>query len=119
MPNYNIFVSSALSTSETPSTIIRYDSFALAQSDTVLWTPSSGKNIYLTSIQMSTLITQTVTLSGSNNGIFLVTRFNGTIAAISYSSNFFSPIKFDTNENISITSNGVGTLDITLLGYEQ
>lgn len=118
MANNLIFVSSNLPVAEIPSIIIKYNSFSTSQTNTVLWTPASGKSIYLTSIAICSLITINVSLQRASNVVFLVAGFSA-LSPLPYTTSFFSPIKFNSNESISITTSAVGTVHITLFGYES
>lgn len=121
--NFKVFndASNPLNIFSIPSTIIKYNQFSAAQTNTTLWTPASNKSIYLTAIQISSAgIGVTINLQRAGNSIFAVIILTTTIN--SYNANYFSPIKFNTNESISLTSTytlTAGNLDITLFGFEQ
>lgn len=96
-----------------------YNTFATAPSDVVLWTPATGKRIYLTGVEISAVPasgTAEVTLERTDNAAFLVARFVAG-AQLNYAQTFFSPVVFNVNEPISVTSDAT-TLDVTLFGYE-
>jgi len=116
--NFKVFndLSNPLYISTNPSKTIIYNSLGGAQTNTTLWTPATGLSIYLTAIQISTaaLLTVTISLERADNDVFAVIRLTTTIN--SYNANYFSPIKFNPNETIYVTSSS--GLDITLFGYE-
>ena len=57
-----------------------------------------------------------ITLNRESNAPFMSIILTDTLA--SYGESFPSPIKFEPDEIISITTNVIGTINITLLGYE-
>jgi hypothetical protein len=116
--NNLIFVSSNLPVAEIPSTIVKYNSFSTAQTNTVLWTPATGKSIYLTAISISSLITINASLQRASNVVFLVASVT-SLAPVPFNTSFLSPIKFDSNESIYVTTNAIGAVNITLFGYEE
>lgn len=119
MPNSNVFAANTLPTIEMASNIIRYNSFSTSQTNTVLWTPAAGKSIYLTGISMTTLVSLNATLQRAGNAPFLAVQFSSLLSLAPYNISFSSPIKFNVNESISITTSAVGTFNVTLFGYEQ
>lgn len=113
--NFKVFndTSSPIYTSPLLSTVIKYSTFTESQSHTVLWTPATGKRIYLTAIGSSATATLTAFLERASDLIWLVVRENP------YTQSFMSPIVFEPNESIylSMTISSL-TFDITLIGYE-
>ena len=105
-----------LSTIEYPSNIIMFNTFSTAQTNTPIWTPSSGKSIFLTAFQVSASVPLVINLNREGNAPFMSTILTATLAT--YGESFPSPIKFLTDEVISITTNAAGTTNITLIGYE-
>ncbi len=100
-----------------PSTVIRYNQFITSQTNTNLWTPTSGKSIYITAIQIYAAVTATIKLQRASNAVFAIVSLTTSIT--SYNANYFSPIKFNTGESISLTSTNLGEIDITLFGFEM
>lgn len=92
-----------------PSNIIKYNN-----GSALSWTPSLGKSIYLTAVQIAGLISTslTVALTGSTVGTFLTVEL--TSAFNTYTASFLSPIKFSVDETITAPSSP----GITLIGYE-
>lgn len=118
MPNDLVFAYDDLPVKVNPSIII-YKEFS-SPNDEVVWTPQTGKRIYLTGIEISTtlpVVATTVQLQRAGNAAFLVVRFN-TASATPYAQSFFSPLQFNINEAITVTSS-LGTVDVTLFGYEM
>lgn len=116
--NNNVFNYEAnpLFTREQASDIILFNSFSAVQNNTPIWTPGTGKRIFLTAIQISSLGALTVTLNRNNNLPFL--SINLTTAFATYSESFSSPLKFAPGEAISLRTSTAVTVNITLLGYE-
>jgi hypothetical protein len=116
--NNNVFNYEAtpLFTREYASDIILYNTFSTLQNNTPIWIPATGKRIFLTAIQASSLAALIVKLSRASNATFL--SVNLTTSFATYSESFSSPIKFAPNEIISLSTNTAGTINITLLGYE-
>lgn len=117
MANSIIFSDNNLPVAQTSATIIKYNLFSAIQTNTVLWTPATGKKIYLTSIVTSSLITLNVNFERASNVVFLVGSITA-LAPLPYVVSFFSPIRFNTNESISVTTSAIGAVNITLMGYE-
>ena len=86
------------------------------QSNTPIWTPATGKGIFLTAIQASSVSALTLTLSRGGNSPFLSIVLTSSFA--NFSQSFSSPVKFAQNEVISLSTSVAGTIYITLLGYE-
>ena len=105
-----------LSTIEYPSDIIIYNTFSTAQTNTTIWTPSSGKSIFLTGFLVSASVPLVINLNRENNTTFMSIILTTSLATCGES--FPSPIKFVPDEVISITTNVAGTTNITLIGYE-
>jgi hypothetical protein len=116
--NNNVFNYEAtpLFTREYASDIILFNTFSTLQNNTPIWIPATGKRIFLTAIQASSLAALIVTLGRASNAPFL--SVNLTTSFATYSESFSSPIKFAANEIISLSTNTAGTINITLLGYE-
>jgi len=117
--NDNVFNSpkNPLFTREHASDRIIYNTFSTVQTNTPLWTPSAGKKIFLTAMQISALSPLTVTFEKANNEPFMSIVMTAEMAT--YSETFSSPVVFDVNEAISISTNAAGTVNITLFGYED
>lgn len=117
--NFKIFndVTNPLNILAIPSTTIKYNQFTTSQTNISLWTPATGKSIYLTAIQISAAVTATIKLQRASNVVFAV--INLTTSITSYNANYFSPIQFNVNESISLTSTNLGEIDITLFGFEM
>ena len=105
-----------LSTIEYPSDIIIYNTFSNVQTNTPIWTPSSGKSIFLTAFQVSASGPLVINLNMENNAPFMTIILTATLAT--YGESFPSPIKLVPDEVISITTNVAATTNITLIGYE-
>lgn len=105
-----------LFTREYPSDIILFNTFSSIQTNTTIWTPESSMSIFLTAFQVSTSVPMVITLNRESNAPFMSIILTDTLA--SYGESFPSPIKFEPDEIISITTNVIGTINITLLGYE-
>lgn len=101
---------------EYPSDIVMFNSFSTLQTNRPIWTPSSGKSIFLTAFQVSSSVPLVISLNRENNSPFLSIILTNSLA--SYGESFPSPIKFMTDEIITITTNATGITNITLLGYE-
>lgn len=116
--NFKVFndASKPLNILAIPSTVIKFNSFVTSQTNTNLWTPATGKSIYLTAIQISAAVTAKISLQRANNAVFAV--INLTTSITSYNANYFSPIMFNSNESITLTSTNLGEIDITLFGFE-
>jgi len=116
--NYKVFNDEVrpLFTREQTSNIILYNTFSTAQTNTVLWTPVTGKRICLTAVEASSLAALVVTLTRAGNAPFLSVALTTTMAA--FSESFPSPVIFSANERISLTTSAAGTMYITLIGYE-
>ncbi len=105
-----------LFTREYPSDIILFNTFSSIQTNTTIWTPESSMSIFLTAFQVSASVPMVITLNRESNAPFMSIILTDTLA--SYGESFPSPIKFEPDEIISITTNVIGTINITLLGYE-
>ena len=105
-----------LSTIEYPSDIVMFNTFSTAQTNTTIWTPSSGKSIFLTAFEVSSSAPLVINLNRGSNAPFISIILTATLAT--YGESFSSPIKFISDEVISITTNAAGTTNITLIGYE-
>ncbi|MBU5425105.1 hypothetical protein KQI41_01665 [Tissierella pigra] len=105
-----------LFTREYPSDIIMFQTFSSIQTNTPIWTPAFDKSIFLTALQVSASVPLVIKLNRENNATFMSIIITSTLAT--YSESFPSPIKFNPDEVISISTNAVGTVNITLLGYE-
>jgi hypothetical protein len=119
MPNNDVFAYDNLPVMENPSSQIIYKGFTSAPTNQVLWTPQTGNSIFLTGIEISSTLPLAVTavnLQRAGNSIFLVARFSTTSPA-PFVQSFFSPLQFNKNESISVTST-LTIIDITLFGYE-
>ncbi|WP_407311449.1 hypothetical protein [Desulfosporosinus sp. SB140] len=102
------------------STVIKFNSFTTSQTSKVLWTPSIGQSINLTAINISAAVGTKISFQRAGNAVFLVVLLNTSISL--YNANYCSPVRFDKNESISITSSFTltsGEYDITLIGYEN
>jgi hypothetical protein len=82
--NNNIFTSDQepLFTREDAADIIKYYSFNLLPEETPVWTPSLGKSINLTGVQVSAPLGVTITLSGGGSKKFLSLRVTNPYATI-------------------------------------
>lgn len=107
---------SPLFTRENASNIIRFNTFSAIQTNTAIWTPSSGKRIFLTAMETSALSAVVVTLNRAGNAPFLSVILTTTLAT--YGESFPSPVKFAANEAISLTTSAAIAMNITLFGYE-
>ncbi len=105
-----------LFTRENASNKILFNTFSTMQSNTPIWTPATGKGIFLTAIQASSVSALTITLSRGGNSPFLSIILTSSFA--NFSQSFSSPVKFAQNEVISLSTSVAGTIYITLLGYE-
>ena len=103
-------------TREYPSDIVMFQTFTTIQTNTTIWTPSTGKSIFLTALQVSAPAPLVVQLNRRNNAAFMSIALTSTLAT--YGISFPSPIEFDSDETISMTTSTAGTVNITLLGYE-
>jgi hypothetical protein len=118
MPNDLVFAYENLPVIPNSSTIIYSE--LTTPTNQILWTPQSGKRIFLTGIEISTtlpLVVNTVSLQRAGNTVFLVARFSTTSPA-PFVQSFFSPLQFNTNESISVTST-IATVDVTLFGFQM
>lgn len=122
MPNENVFAYQNLPVAVIPSSSIVYNHLPAASTNVVLWTPQLDKSIFLTGIEISAELqaaVPTVYLQRGGNAVFLVARFSTTTPSESvFVQSFFSPVQFNVNEPISVTS-ALTLLDITLFGYEM
>ncbi len=110
------YESSPLFTRESASTKVLYNTFSTAQNNTAVWTPASGKRIYLTAVETSALAALVVTLNRAGNAPFLTVNLTTSLAT--FGESFPSPIKFNLGEAITLTTSTSGTMYITLIGYE-
>ncbi len=112
----SIVLSSPLLTLEYPSDIIMFHTFSTIQSNTPIWTPGSGKSIFLTALEASAPAALIVTLNRASNAPFMSIVLTATLAT--YGESFPSAIRFEPDEAISLTTSAAGTINITLFGYE-
>ena len=105
-----------LLTREYPSDIVLFQTFTTLQTNTPIWTPGTDKSIFLTALQVSAPAPLVVQLNRGNNAAFMSIALSSSLAT--YGISFSSPIEFNPDEIISITTNIAGTVNITLLGYE-
>ncbi|NYB74972.1 hypothetical protein HZF24_12565 [Sedimentibacter hydroxybenzoicus DSM 7310] len=105
-----------LLTREYPSDIVLFRTFTTLQTNTPIWTPGAGKSIYLTALQVSAPAPLVVQLNRGSNDTFMSIALTTTLAT--YGLSFPSPIEFNPDEVISVTTGSAGTVNITLLGYE-
>ena len=105
-----------LITREYASDIVLFQTFSTAQTNTAIWTPSSGKSIFLTAFQVSAPAPLTIQLKRGSNNLFLSIILTTTLAT--YGESFSSPVKFNPDEVISVTTSAAGTVNISLIGYE-
>lgn len=105
-----------LFTREYASNIVLFQTFSTIQSNVPIWTPSSGKRIFLTSLQVSASVPLVIKLNRGSNATFMSIILTSTLAT--YGESFPSPIQFNIDEAISMTTNATGTVNITLIGYE-
>lgn len=105
-----------LLTREYPSDIVLFRTFTTLQTNTPIWTPGAGKSIYLTALQVSAPAPLVVQLNRGSNATFMSIALTTTLAT--YGLSFPSPIEFNPDEVISVTTGSAGTVNITLLGYE-
>ncbi|WP_312813752.1 hypothetical protein [Sedimentibacter sp.] len=105
-----------LLTREYPSDIVLFRTFTTLQTNTPIWTPGAGKSIYLTALQSSAPAPMVVQLSRGSNDTFMSIAL--TTALATYGLSFPSPVEFNPDEVISVTTGSAGTVNITLLGYE-
>ncbi len=103
-------------TREYPSDIILFRTFTTLQTNTPIWTPATNKRIFLTALQVSSLVPLVVQLNRGNNATFMSIALTNTLAT--YGISFPSPIQFNPDETIFITTSVAGTINVTLLGYE-
>lgn len=105
-----------LITREYASDIVLFQTFSAVQTNTAVWTPSSGKSIFLTAFQVSAPAPLTLQLMRGSNSLFLSIIL--TTALATYGESFSSPVKFNPDEVISVTTSAAGTVNISLIGYE-
>jgi len=105
-----------LFTREYASDIVLFQTFSTAQTNTAIWTPDSGKSIFLTAFQVSASVPLTIQLKRGGNNSFLSIILTSTLAT--YGESYPSPIKFNPDEGISVTTSAAGTVNISLMGYE-
>lgn len=105
-----------LITREYSSNIVLFRTFTSAQTNTVIWTPASGKSVLMTALQASASVPVTIQLNRGSNAAFMSIMLTSTLAT--YGASFPSPVQFNQNEVISVTTNAAGTVAITLIGYE-
>lgn len=111
-----VFNTSPLFTREYPSDIVLFQTFSTIQTNTPIWTPASGKSIFLTALQVSGSVPMAIGLNRENNATFMSILLTSSLAT--YGESFSSPIEFEPDEVISVTTNTAGTMNITLFGYE-
>ena len=105
-----------INTREYPSDIIKFRTFSTIQTNVNIWTPLSGKSIFLTALQVSSTTPVTITLGRTANTVFMSMVLTSTLT--SYGESFSSPIKFNVDEIISFSTTVAATATITLFGYE-
>ncbi len=105
-----------LFTREYASDIVLFQTFSTIQTNTTVWTPDSGKSIFLTAFQVSASTPLSIQLRRGSNNPFLSIILTTTLA--SYGESYSSPIKFNPNEIISVNTSAAGTVNISLMGYE-
>lgn len=105
-----------LYTREYASDIIKYRTFSTIQTNVSIWTPATGKSIYLTAMEVSTSAPTTITLARNTNTAFMSIVLTSSLAT--YSESFPSPIKFNIDEIIHLSTNAATNVNITLFGYE-
>ncbi len=105
-----------LFTREYPSDIVLFRTFTALQTNTPIWTPGNDKSIFLTALQVSAPSPLVVQLNRGNNAAFMSIALTNSLAT--YGISFSSPVEFNPDEIISITTSIAGTVNITLLGYE-
>lgn len=105
-----------LLTREYPSDIVLFQTFTTLQTNTPIWTPDTDKSIFLTALQVSAPAPVVVQLNRGSNAAFMSMTLTSTLAT--YGMSFSSPIEFNPDETISVTTDIAGTVNITLLGYE-
>lgn len=105
-----------LLTRDYPSDIVKYNTFTTVQTNTPLWTPGSGKSIFLTAMQVSVSGAVDIQLNRGGNNPFMTLILTNNLAT--FSESFPSPISFNVDEGISLTTNVATTVHITLFGYE-
>ncbi|CDX01047.1 hypothetical protein [Desulfitobacterium hafniense] len=105
-----------LITREYPSDIVLFRTFISAQTNTALWTPASGKSVFMTAWQASASVPVTIQLNRGSNPAFMSIMLTSTLAT--YGASFPSPVQLNQDEAISVTTSAAGTVNITLIGYE-
>ena len=119
MSNKIIFAGEQLPVYVTPSNTIKYLSSSALTGHNLIWQPQNGKSIYLTAVNISSLISLNVTLEhGASFTDFLTTGFNA-LAPVPFYSSYLSPIKFSKNESLYVSATVSGLVSISLFGYEQ
>ncbi len=105
-----------LVTREYPSDIVLFQTFTAIQTNTPIWTPDSGKSIFMTALQVSATVPVVIQLNRANHSPFMSIILTGSLATCSES--FPSPIRFNPDEAVSVTTSAAGTVNVTLIGYE-
>ncbi|SHN75179.1 hypothetical protein [Desulfitobacterium chlororespirans] len=105
-----------LITREYPSNIVLFRTFTSAQTNTALWTPASGKSVFMTALQVSASVPVTIQLNRGSNAAFMSIMLTSALAT--YGASFPSPVQLNQDEAISVTTSAAGTVNITLMGYE-
>ena len=105
-----------LFTREYASDIVLFQTFSTVQTNTAIWTPDSGKSIFLTAFQVSASVPLTIQLKRGGNNSFLSIILTSTLAP--YGESYPSSIRFNPDEGISVTTSAAGTVNISLMGYE-
>ncbi len=105
-----------LVTREYPSDIVLFQTFTVIQTNTPVWTPDSGKSIFMTALQVSATVPVVIQLNRGNISPFMSIILTSSLAT--YSESFPSPIQFNSDEAVSVTTSAAGTVNITLIGYE-
>lgn len=105
-----------LLTREYPSDIILFQTFTAIQTNTPIWTPASGKSIFMTALQVSAAVPVVIKLNRGGYSPFMSIILTSSLATCSES--FPSPIRFNPDEAVSITTSAAGTVNVSLIGYE-
>ncbi|EHQ90644.1 hypothetical protein [Desulfosporosinus youngiae] len=112
----SIVLEEPLVTREYPSDIVFFRTFTTAQTNTTIWTPASGQSIFMTAWQVSASVPVVIQLNRGSNSVFMSIMLTSSLATCSES--FLSPIRFNPDEAVSVTTSAAGTVNVTLIGYE-
>lgn len=110
------FEENPLFTREYSSDIVLFQTFSTIQTNTPVWTPELSKSIFLTAFQVSASSPLSVQLNRENNVPFMSIILTSSLAT--YGESFPSPIRFNPDEGLTVTTDAAGTVNITLIGYE-